>query len=142
MEGRAAEQLTELFERLDARPGGDGLCLEIGCGTGRMTVELAPFLAEIARVLAPGGAVFVQLPLLERGGRARARRLARALMPAWRGRIVTARSYRGVRITRGELDRALARAGLRVTARSESVAPTACAGRYPHSVEVLLRLER
>src|SRR5439155_20357700 len=125
---------------------GDGVCLEIGCGIGRMTTELARrwsqviavdvspemldrartalaaagianvtlglvggealdgvavgavdtavcfgvvqhlpsrrivrrMLAEIGRVLRPGGEAFVQLPLLRTGGRARGWRLARA----------------------------------------------------------------
>ena len=38
--GRAAQELESLFGRLGADPRG-GLCVEVGCGPGRMTAELA-----------------------------------------------------------------------------------------------------
>ncbi len=37
---RAADELASLFSRLHANPRG-GLCVEVGCGPGRMTAELA-----------------------------------------------------------------------------------------------------
>jgi SAM-dependent methyltransferase len=37
----AEEQVDNVLTVLDARPGGDGTCLEVGCGDGRMTAELA-----------------------------------------------------------------------------------------------------
>src|SRR6266852_2813138 len=90
---RGAEELAGLFARLGADPGG-GFCVEVGCGPGRMTGELAEhldgvadgvadtlvcylvlqhlpsrrvivsYLEEFARVLAPRGEAFVQLPVL------------------------------------------------------------------------------
>ena len=98
------------------------------------------YLAEFARVLAPGGQAFVQLPVLAHGWQARAFRRARGLavpMSAARGQLTRRPAYRGFRLTEVELERALAAAGLRVAARDES--PTSP---YRFAREVFLRLER
>jgi SAM-dependent methyltransferase len=49
-EGRAREQLERLFAGLGATLGGDGTCLDLGCGTGRMTIELADAWPEVVAV--------------------------------------------------------------------------------------------
>lgn len=101
---------------------------------------VASYLAEFARVLAPGGQAFVQLPVLVDGWRARAFRRARGLLvpasAALPGRLTRLPAYRGFRLTAAELDRALAAAGLRVTARDESETSP-----YRFAREVFLRLE-
>jgi SAM-dependent methyltransferase len=43
---RGAEELAGLFARLDADPGG-GVCVEVGCGPGRMTDALAERFDEV-----------------------------------------------------------------------------------------------
>lgn len=106
----------------------------------RRTV-VASYLAEFGRVLAPAGTAFVQLPVLVAGRRARVFRRARGLLvPAIAavGRQVTRRqAYRGYRLTAPELERILAAAALRVTARDESETSP-----YRFAREVFLRLER
>jgi SAM-dependent methyltransferase len=102
---------------------------------------VASYLAEFARVLAPGGQAFVQLPVLTGGWRGRVFRRARGLLvpatAAVRGQLTRRRAYRGFRLTEAELERALAAAGLRVTARDESATSP-----YRFAREVFLRLER
>lgn len=44
------EQLEQVFSLLGAEARGDGLCLEVGCGVGRMTVELARRWPEVLAV--------------------------------------------------------------------------------------------
>ena len=75
------------------------------------------YLHEFARVLAPGGEAYVQVPALGRGGRLW-RGLRGPLVAAGR-RPDTGASFRGFRLTRSELDRALAAAGLKVVAEDE-----------------------
>ena len=95
------------------------------------------YLAEFARVLGPRGEAFIQLPVLEDTTSARIWRAARAaLIP------VTAilgptrrREFRGFRLTRRELDKGLARAGLRVAA--SAAGPDAP---YRFSHDLFLRL--
>jgi 2-polyprenyl-3-methyl-5-hydroxy-6-metoxy-1,4-benzoquinol methylase len=98
-------------------------------------------LGEIARLLSPGGLAFVQLPVLKDGLGPRAWRATRTLaVPAASlfSRDVTSRpAYRGVRLTDGELGRAVSRADLRVAARDESDTSP-----YRYAREVFLRLER
>ena len=101
---------------------------------------VAAYLREFARVLAPQGRAFVQLPVLGDGSRTRAWRLVRGLavpLLAARGGIARRPAYRGYRLTESELARALAAAGLRVAARDESPASP-----YRYAREVFLRLER
>jgi SAM-dependent methyltransferase len=95
------------------------------------------YLDEFARVLAPGREAFVQLPLLDAGLRARAWRASReSLVPLTAGLGPThRREFRGFRLTRGELDAALAHAGLRVVATD--IGPDAP---YRFSSDVFLRL--
>jgi ubiquinone/menaquinone biosynthesis C-methylase UbiE len=98
------------------------------------------YLGEFARVLAPGGSAFVQLPVLAPGTKPRAWRLARTMavpLAALFRRDVTGRAaYRGTRLTEDELQAGLASAGLRTAARDESpVSP------YRYAREVFLRLE-
>lgn len=202
---RGEEELAALFGRLGADPRG-GLCVEVGCGPGRMTAALAArfdrvlaldvspamlararaavdapnveFLAvsgprldgvpdaradalvcylvlqhlpgrdailgelrEFARVLAPGGSAFVQLPVLDRGPVPRVWRAARALAVPALARLgrdpERAAAFRGFRVTGPELERGLAAAGLRIAARERG--PDAP---YRWSRDVFLRLER
>jgi SAM-dependent methyltransferase len=202
---RGEQELASLFGRLGADPRG-GLCVEVGCGPGRMTAALAErfdrvlaldvspamlarareavdapnvefgevsgtrldgvadgtaatlvcylvlqhlpsrgavhaYLREFARVLAPNGAAFVQLPILDAGLRPRLWRAARTLAVPVLARASRdpqrAAAFRGYRLTAGELDAGLAAAGLRATARDEG--PDAP---YRWSRDVFLRLER
>jgi SAM-dependent methyltransferase len=202
---RGAPELAALFGRLGADPRG-GVCVEVGCGPGRMTAELAErfdrvvaldispamierargsieatnvefrvisglrldgvddavadavvcylvlqhlprrrlvesFVREFARVLKASGEAFVQLPVLERGARPRAWRLARTVSVPLLYRLlpdpVRSPALRGVRLTEPELARTLARANLKVCARDEG--PDAP---YRFSRDVFLRLAR
>jgi SAM-dependent methyltransferase len=194
-----ASELAGLFGRLDADPRG-GLCVEVGCGPGRMTGALAErfdrvlaldvspamlerargvvtapnvtflpvpgdrlegvedasadalvcylvlqhlpsgavvrsYLREFARVLAPQGEAFVQVPVLE-GVSARVRRAVRAPLLRLARRPEHGAAFRGYRLTRRELDDALAGAGLETLAEDEG--PSA----YRHSRDRFLRLSR
>ena len=202
---RGEEELAALFGRLGADPRG-GLCVEVGCGPGRMTAALAgrfdrvlaldvspamleraravveaahvefravpgarldgvadasadtlvcylvlqhlpdrdsvlAYLHEFARVLAPAGAAYVQLPVLDAGARPRLWRAARAAAVPLLARATRdprkAASFRGFRLTKPELERGLAAARLRVVARDEG--PDAP---YRWARDVFLRLER
>jgi SAM-dependent methyltransferase len=202
---RGRQELESLFSRLGAAPHG-GLCVEVGCGPGRMTgllaerfdrvlgLDVSPamlararaevsapnvdfratdgerlggvddgaadvlvcylvlqhlpsraavlrYLREFARVLAPRGEAFVQLPVLERGLRARLWRAARGALvpPAELLSRDPARSaaFRGFRLSEAELARGLDGAGLRVVARDEG--PDAP---YRYSHDRFLRLAR
>jgi SAM-dependent methyltransferase len=96
------------------------------------------YFAEFARVLGPGGEAFVQLPVLDDGPRPRAwRALRSALIPVTSLGPKRRREFRGFRLTRGELDRALARASLRIV--STDVGPDAP---YRFSRDLFLRLTR
>ncbi len=75
-------------------------------------------LREFARVLAPGGEAYVQIPVLEGWG-GRARRLLRTPLVRLARRPEHGAAFRGYRLTHTELGRALADAGLRVTAEDE-----------------------
>ena len=96
------------------------------------------YLREFRRVLADGGEAFVQVPVLRPGLWPRARRLPRALAVAVVARVrphpARSAAFRGFRLTRKELEDALAAAGLRVVARDEADAP------YRHARDVFLRL--
>jgi ubiquinone/menaquinone biosynthesis C-methylase UbiE len=202
---RGEEELAALFGRLGADPRG-GVCVEVGCGPGRMTGALAArfdrvlaldvspamlararesvtalnvefravsgerldgvadssagalvcylvlqhlpsrasvrsYLAEFARVLAPGGSAYVQLPLLEPGLRPRLWRLLRGLAVPLLERLSRepsrAAAFRGYRLTAAELDEDLRVAGLRVAARDEGADTP-----YRWSRDSFLRLER
>jgi SAM-dependent methyltransferase len=193
---RGEEELASLFGRLGADPRG-GVCVEVGCGPGRMTgalaarfdrvvaVDVSPemlararaevaapnvefreisgqrldgvgdasadfavcylvlqhlpsrslarsYVGELGRVLRPGGEAFVQLPVLHGG-----------LVPRlWRAlRTPVARlskpELRGTRLTRRELDSAIAGAGLTVVA--SDVGPDSP---YRFSTDLFLRLRR
>ena len=202
---RGEEELAALFGRLGADPRG-GVCLEVGCGPGRMTgalaerfdrvvaVDVAPamlarareavtarnvdfrevpgdrldgiadesvdvavcylvlqhlpsrrvvasYLRELGRVLRRGGTAYVQLPVLDGGVRPRLWRALRSLLVPVGERLgggpLRAAAFRGFRLTRRELDAALAAARLRVAASDEGQdAP------YRHSRDLFLRLER
>jgi SAM-dependent methyltransferase len=200
----ARPELESVFSRLGADPR-RGVCVEVGCGFGRMTgvlaerfdrviaVDVSPrmielartnvqasnvefrtvsgsrldsiaenvadvvlcylvlqhlprrkvavsYLAEFARVLAPDGQAFVQLPVLSGAWRARAFRRARGLavpVAAARGQVTRRPAYRGFRLTEAELAQALAEAGLCVSARDESPESP-----YRFAREVFLKLER
>jgi SAM-dependent methyltransferase len=99
------------------------------------------YLREFARVLTPSGQAFVQVPVLTRGGRARAWRLLRTVAVPALARLSSepsrAKGFRGFRLTRAELERGLEAAGLRAVAEDEGPhAP------YRYSRDVFLRLER
>jgi SAM-dependent methyltransferase len=102
---------------------------------------VASYLREFARILAPHGRAFVQLPVLGPGLRARAWRRGRGIavpvLGSFRRRIAARPEYRGFRLTEPELARALSAAGLHVTARDESPSSP-----YRYAREVFLRLER
>jgi ubiquinone/menaquinone biosynthesis C-methylase UbiE len=206
--GRAAQELSSLFGRLGGSPEARR-CIEVGCGTGRMTVELAKqfdqllvadvspamveqaraavdgagatgvefvvvpgarldglpddwgdvlvcylvlqhlpskrhvfsYFSEFARVLAPGGEAFVQLPVLTPSLRARAWRRIRhsAVLAAARlARAPRAQpSYKGFRLTSVELQRALEASGLE-TVRADRDDTSS----YRFSREVFLRLRK
>ena len=104
--------------------------------------HVVAYLHEFARVLAPRGEAFVQVPVLLPGVRPRLwRALRSAALPAYTRLApphpARAPAFRGYRLTRGELERGLEDARLRAVARDESAdAP------YRHSVDLFLRLER
>jgi ubiquinone/menaquinone biosynthesis C-methylase UbiE len=193
---RGEEELASLFGRLGADPRG-GVCIEVGCGPGRMTgalaarfdrvvaVDVSPemiarareevtapnvefrvvsgerldgvgdatadvavcylvlqhlpsrrlvgsYVGELARVLRPRGEAFAQLPVLDGGI---VPRLWRALRtPVAR---VSKPELRGVRLTRRELDSAVAGAGLTVVATD--MGPDSP---YRLSTDLFLRLRR
>ena len=96
------------------------------------------YLAEFARVLAPRGEAFVQLPVLDDGLRPRVWRAVRsAVVPLTSLGPTRRREFRGFRLTRGELDTGLRHAGLRVAATD--VGPDAP---YRYSHDLFLRLTR
>jgi len=76
------------------------------------------YLREFRRLLAPGGEAFVQVPVLN-GWVGRTRRAVRTPFLRLARRPDHVAAFRGYRLTRAELDAALAGAGLRVTARDE-----------------------
>jgi SAM-dependent methyltransferase len=98
------------------------------------------YLREFARVLAPAGSAFVQLPVLDPGLRPRLWRASRSLAVPLLERASRdpqrAASFRGFRLTDGELERGIADARLRVAARESG--PDAP---YRHAHDVFLRLE-
>lgn len=204
---RAAQELASLFGRLGSDPRG-GTCVEVGCGPGRMTADLAArfdrvlaldvspamleqararlaaegvenaellavggtrldrvgdgvadtlvcylvlqhlpsasaidrYLNEFARVLAPAGRAFVQLPVLDAGLVPRAwRSVRRALVGIAAAFVRSPRldpSFAGFRLTGPELEEVLREAGLRVKARD-----TGPDSPYRHTRDVFLRLE-
>jgi ubiquinone/menaquinone biosynthesis C-methylase UbiE len=91
------------------------------------------YLAEFARVLAPEGEAYVQIPMLQ-GWVGRARRMLRRPLIRVARRPEHGAAFRGHRLTRAELQRALDGAGLRVTAEDEG--PSA----YRSCVDRFLRL--
>jgi SAM-dependent methyltransferase len=96
------------------------------------------YFSEFARVLKPSGEAFVQLPLLEDGLRPLGwRALRSALVPLTSLGPTRRREFRGFRLTRRELDAALARAGLSVV--STDVGPDAP---YRYSRDLFFRLTR
>ncbi len=96
---------------------------------------VASYLREFARVLAPAGEAFVQIPVLD-GGRARLWRAVRTPLLRLARRPEHGAAFRGFRLTRAELDAALADAGLAVVADDEGPSP------YRFSRDRFLRLVR
>jgi SAM-dependent methyltransferase len=96
------------------------------------------YIAEFGRVLGEGGEAFIQLPVLDEGWRPRAWRAARSAAVPFTALGPTRRpEFRGVRLTRDELDSGLARAGLRIV--TTDVGPDAP---YRFSHDLFLRLTR
>lgn len=93
---------------------------------------VAAYVRELGRVLRPGGEAFVQLPVLEPGVVPRAWRALRS--PAAR---LSRPELRGVRLARGEVDRAVREAGLTVVASDEGPDSP-----YRFSTDLFLRLRR
>jgi SAM-dependent methyltransferase len=93
------------------------------------------YLREFARVLAPDGEAFIQVPVLV-GAAGRIRRALRAPLLKLARRPERGAAFRGFRLTRRELGSALADAGLRVL--SEDEGPSA----YRSSRDRFLRLAR
>ena len=88
------------------------------------------YVRELGRVLRPGGEAFVQLPVLDAGLAPRAWRAVRS--PAAR---LSKPELRGVRLTRGEVDRAVRDAGLTVVASDHGPHSP-----YRYSTDLFLRL--
>jgi ubiquinone/menaquinone biosynthesis C-methylase UbiE len=76
------------------------------------------YLCEFARLLAPAGEAYVQIPVLE-GGVGRVRRAVRKPLVRLARRPEHRAPFRGYRLTWAELERALDDAGLRVVAEDE-----------------------
>jgi len=96
------------------------------------------YIAEFGRVLGERGEAFIQLPVLDGGWRPRAWRAARsAVVPVTALGPTRRPEFRGVRLTRDELDDGLARAGLRIV--STDIGPDAP---YRFSHDLFLRLTR
>ena len=95
----------------------------------------ARVVREFARVLAPRGEAYVQVPVLQ-GAAGRLQRALRTPLLRLARRPEHGAAFRGFRLTRRELDRALADAGLRVLGEDEG--PSA----YSHSRDRFLRLAR
>jgi SAM-dependent methyltransferase len=93
------------------------------------------YLREFARVLAPRGEAFVQVPVLDSAA-GRLRRALRTPLLRLARRPEHGAAFRGFRLTRRELDDALDRAGLELIAGDEG--PSA----YRHSRDRFLRLVR
>ncbi len=81
------------------------------------------YLREFARVLSPAGHAFVQVPVLASGWRPRLWRFARRPLLGVSRRPERGPAFRGFRLTRRELEAALAAAGLRAVASDEGESP-------------------
>ena len=92
------------------------------------------YLREFARVLAPGGEAFIQVPVLASGWRPRLWRAARRPFVGVSRRPARGPAFRGFRLTGAELEAALTAAALRVLATDEG--PSA----YRFSRDRFLRL--
>jgi ubiquinone/menaquinone biosynthesis C-methylase UbiE len=76
------------------------------------------YLGEFARVLAPDGEAYMQIPVLQ-GWVGRARRMLRKPLVRLARRPEHGAAFRGYRLTGAELQQAIDDAGLRVTAEDE-----------------------
>ena len=137
---RAANVTFELVpgERLD--PVGDGVADALICYLVLQHLPsravVSSYLREFARVLAPAGEAFVQVPVLAAGPRPRLWRAARRPLLALSRRPDRVAAFRGFRLTAPELEAALAAAGLRVLAADEDRSA------YRFSRDRFLRLAR
>jgi SAM-dependent methyltransferase len=94
---------------------------------------IVSYLREFARVLAPGGEAFVQIPVL-RGSLGRLWRAARTPLVRRARRPDRGPAFRGFRLTDRELEEALVASGLRALAVDEGSSP------YRFSRDRFLRL--
>jgi len=129
-------------ERLDGVAAGIGnvlVCYLVLQHLPSKALVLA-YLREFARLLAPGGEAFLQVPVLASSRSARGRRLMRSAATPLLARLsrdpARDAAFRGFRLTDGELAAGLDRAGLRVLARLEESTP------YRHSHDIFLRCAR
>jgi SAM-dependent methyltransferase len=211
---RAPEEVGYLFGRVGLELRADAVCVEVGCGPARMTVELASrfrevvgvdvsplmlvraahkiareqienvrfqlvsgqrldgiadgsadvivsyeqlqhlpsralveaYFAEFVRVLAPGGQAVIQIPVLDPGVRPRIWRAVRAMIVpvlslASRS-LFASRSYRGTRLTRAQLERALARAGAEITSLEPGRTWRVGGSKFTNCTELFVRFGR
>ncbi len=95
------------------------------------------YLREFARVLAPDGEAFVQVPALDDAPRARVwRALRRVVVPLVARSPERSGAFRGFRLTRRELEDGVRAAGLVAIARDEGPS------HYRYSRDLFLRLRR
>jgi ubiquinone/menaquinone biosynthesis C-methylase UbiE len=119
---RAANVRFQLVsgERLDGV--GDGIADTLVCYLVLQHLPAAgvvrSYFREFARLLAPAGEAYVQIPVLEGWG-GRARRMLRAPLVRLARRPERRASFRGYRLTCAELERGLDEASLRVVAEDE-----------------------
>jgi SAM-dependent methyltransferase len=124
-------------DRLDGVPGGiaDAVVCYLVLQHLPSSAAVRRYLHEFARVLAPTGEAFLQIPIIG-GARGRLWRAARAPAVILARRPDRRRAFRGFRLAGAELTRALAQAHLRVVAEDEGPSP------YRYCRDRFLRLVR
>jgi SAM-dependent methyltransferase len=107
---------------------------------------VAAYFAECVRILAPGGQAVIQIPVLDEGVRPRVWRFVRSLLvppiSIVSRSLFSSRAYRGTRLTRTQLERALARAGADVVAWVPGRDWRVGGSSFTNCHEVFVRFER